>query len=116
MADMMNRSPRIEAQRRLGDAINGAGPRVARRKPSGETVGDAGVPRAAAAESETGHGRTGLLEGLKSGAEALSGLSLGDIRVHYNSARPARLGALAFAQGRDIHLAPGEERHLPHEA
>jgi hypothetical protein len=116
MADMMNRSPRIEAQRRLGDAINGAGSRVAQRKPSGETVGDAGVPRAAAAESETGHGRTGLPEGLKSGAEALSGLSLGDIRVHYNSARPARLGALAFAQGRDIHLAPGEERHLPHEA
>ena len=29
---------------------------------------------------------------------------------------PAAVGALAYAQGSDIHLAPGQERHLPHEA
>jgi hypothetical protein len=36
--------------------------------------------------------------------------------VHYNSSQPAQLNALAYAQGSDIHLAPGQERHLPHEA
>jgi hypothetical protein len=39
-----------------------------------------------------------------------------DVRVHYGSPKPAALGALAFAQGNDIHLAPGQEQHLPHEA
>lgn len=36
--------------------------------------------------------------------------------MHYNSSRPAQLQALAYAQGSDIHLGPGQERHLPHEA
>lgn len=36
--------------------------------------------------------------------------------MHYGSDRPARLGAHAYAQGREIHLGPGQERHLPHEA
>ncbi|MCA8991601.1 MAG: DUF4157 domain-containing protein [Planctomycetaceae bacterium] len=47
--------------------------------------------------------------------EQLSGLSMSNVRVHYNSAKPAQLNALAYAQGTDIHLAPGQERHLPHE-
>ena len=59
---------------------------------------------------------TGLPDQLKSGIESLSGLSMDDVRVHYNSSQPAQLNALAYAQGRDIHLAPGQERHLPHEA
>jgi hypothetical protein len=60
--------------------------------------------------------RTGLPKQLKSGIESLSGETLDDVRVHYNSARPAALGALAYAQGTQIHLGPGKERHLPHEA
>jgi hypothetical protein len=36
--------------------------------------------------------------------------------VHRGSTRPATLGARAFAQGNDIHLGPGQDRHLPHEA
>ena len=59
---------------------------------------------------------TGLPDQLKSGIESLSGLSLDHVRVHYNSPQPAQLKALAYAQGSDIHLAPGQERHLPHEA
>jgi hypothetical protein len=38
------------------------------------------------------------------------------LRVHYNSPRPAELGALAYTQGTEIHVGPGQERHLPHEA
>jgi hypothetical protein len=60
--------------------------------------------------------RTGLPDALKSGIEALSGLSLADVRVHYDSPGPAQLQALAYTQGAAIHVAPGEERHLPHEA
>lgn len=37
------------------------------------------------------------------------------MRVHYNSARSAGLGALACTQGTEIEVGPGKERHLPHE-
>src|SRR4051812_40192325 len=59
---------------------------------------------------------TGLPDQLKSGVETLSGLSMEDVRVHYNSARPAGRRPLAYTQGADIHVGPGEEKHLPHEA
>jgi hypothetical protein len=39
-----------------------------------------------------------------------------DVTVHYNSDKPAAVDALAFTQGIEIHLAPGQEKHLPHEA
>lgn len=58
----------------------------------------------------------GMPAQLLAGAERLSGLDLSGVRVHANSAEPSRIGALAFARGSDIHLAPGQERHLPHEA
>lgn len=58
----------------------------------------------------------GLPEQLQSGIETLSGQSMDDVKVHYNSDKPAQLQAHAFAQGSDIHLGPGQERHLPHEA
>lgn len=59
---------------------------------------------------------TGLPDNLKSGIENLSGYSMDDVKVHYNSSKPAQLQAHAYAQGTDIHLAPGQEKHLPHEA
>ena len=39
-----------------------------------------------------------------------------DVKVHRNSDKPAQLQAHAYAQGTDIHLGPGQEKHLPHEA
>jgi hypothetical protein len=60
--------------------------------------------------------RTGLPGPLKSGVEQLSGYSMDDVKVHYNSDKPAKLQAHAYAQGTDIHIAPGQEKHLPHEA
>jgi len=60
--------------------------------------------------------RTGLPDNLKSGIENLSGYSMDDVKVHYNSDKPADLQAHAYAQGTDIHVAPGQEQHLPHEA
>ncbi len=60
--------------------------------------------------------KTGLPDNLKSGVENLSGHSMDDVKVHYNSTQPATLQAHAYAQGTDIHVAPGQEKHLPHEA
>jgi len=59
---------------------------------------------------------TGLPDNLKNGIESLSGMSMDGVKVHYNSSQPAQLNALAYAQGTDIHVAPGQEQHLPHEA
>ncbi|GLR17011.1 eCIS core domain-containing protein [Portibacter lacus] len=59
---------------------------------------------------------TGLPNQLKSGIENLSGFSLDDVNVHYNSSKPAQLQAHAYTQGTDIHVAAGQEKHLPHEA
>tara|TARA_A100001011_G_scaffold38643_1_gene36492 strand:- start:2158 stop:3792 length:1635 start_codon:yes stop_codon:yes gene_type:complete len=60
--------------------------------------------------------KTGLPDNLKSGIEKLSGVSMDDVKVHKNSDKPAQLNAHAYAQGTDIHLSAGQEKHLPHEA
>jgi hypothetical protein len=59
---------------------------------------------------------TGMPDNLKAGVETLSGIDISDVRVHYNSLKPAEVGALAYTQGINIHVAPGQERYLPHEA
>lgn len=59
---------------------------------------------------------TGLPDQLKAGVEQLSGHSLDDVKVHYNSSKPAQLKAHAYAEGNQIHLAQGQEKHLGHEA
>lgn len=57
-----------------------------------------------------------LPQPLRSGIERLSGLSMADVKVHYNSNQPAQFNAHAYAQGNHIHLGSGKEKHLPHEA
>ena len=71
----------------------------------------------AAQREEAPHpNNTGMPDNLKAGIESLSGFSMDDVRVHYNSSKPATVQALAYTQGTDIHVAPGQEKHLPHEA
>lgn len=67
-----------------------------------------------AAEPKTNN--TGLPDNLRAGIENLSGMSMDGVKVHRNSDKPAAVQAHAYAQGSDIHLAPGQEKHLPHEA
>ena len=62
------------------------------------------------------HNPNGLPPSLRAGIESLSGMDMGGVTVHRNSARPAQLNALAYAQGNEIHLGPGHDKHLPHEA
>jgi len=59
---------------------------------------------------------TGLPAQLKQGVESLSGVSLDDVKVNYNSDKPSNLGAKAYAQGNEIHIGGGQEKHLAHEA
>lgn len=92
----LDQSPRQAAQRRLIEDHFGA---AAQRE-----------------EAPAAPNLTGMPDSLKAGLESMSGMDLSDVRVHSNSSQPAQLNALAYAQGNDIHLAPGQEQHLPHEA
>ncbi len=59
--------------------------------------------------------KTGIPERMKTKFERSSGFSFDDVRVHYNSEKPAQLKAHAYTQGNQIYVAPGQEKHLPHE-
>jgi hypothetical protein len=128
-------SPYIAAQRKqlgglFGEAIQRQGAeeekpvqgrfeplqRKGPRKEEGLQMKSSSSPVALPGGSPSHKNNTGLPDGLKAGVESLSGMSLDNVKVHYNSMLPAQLSALAYAQGTDIHIAPGQERHLPHEA
>ena len=81
---------------------------IVRQKKSGERM------QGMADQKKTNH--TGLPDRLKSGIETLSGMSMDDVNVHYHSSKPAQLHALAYTQGSDIHVGPGQSKHLAHEA
>jgi hypothetical protein len=57
-----------------------------------------------------------LPENLRQSLEYLSNLDLSDVQIHYNSLKPIKVEAAAYACGTDIFLAPGTEQHLPHES
>src|SRR5206468_1175241 len=92
LAAGIQQSAHVVAQRALGEAIH----------------------RSPAMAARPNH--TGLPNQLKEGIESLSGTSMADVKVHYNSGRPAQVQAHAFAQGTQIHVGPGQERHVAHEA
>jgi hypothetical protein len=110
-------TPSTDRSRAAAD-ITSSGSRAIRQAKTAES---AGTPASADALASAGPAEptinhTGMPDQLKTNMESLSGYDLSDVRVHYQSAQPAQLNALAYAQGNDIHVAPGQERHLPHEA
>lgn len=131
--EMMNNSERVLQQRARSDAIHNS-PRMMAQgleikalygeasepqtegaistetRPPGRSGTDAPVQREARTNS------TGLPDQLKSGIESLSGMDMSHVKVHYNSNEPAQLQAHAYARGNEIHVAPGQVQHLPHEA
>jgi len=52
---------------------------------------------------------------LKQNLEQQYGFSLADTKVIQNSSEPAQFKAHAFARGNEVHLGPGQEKHLGHE-
>ncbi|OJJ14918.1 hypothetical protein BKI52_40910 [marine bacterium AO1-C] len=79
-------------------------------------------------------GSQGLPAQMRTNMESMGGVDLSDVKVHRNSSKPAEIDTKAnsevfqakqapvqqkteaFAQGSDIHLAPGMDKHLAHEA
>jgi hypothetical protein len=107
-ADPFHDSPRMVAQRAQIEAAFGE---AAQRAPD---LGELEEEEPLQAKADTSRG--GLPGDLQAGIESLSGMDVSDVQVHRNSDKPAQLNALAYAQGNDIHLAPGQDQHLPHEA
>ena len=100
-------------------------PRASRQASFGEILQRAMAPRSKEISPVPGDdpaqkshlfNHTGLPDNLKTGIENLSGYSMNEVKVHYNSGKPAQLYAHAYTQGTNIYLAPGREQHLPHEA
>lgn len=126
-AAMADTSPVATAQRRIAGMVHNSLPMSTQRKAIAGihcsphfTVQRQKMEEqdetAQRAEAAAKTNPTGLPDNLKSGVETLSGISMDNVRVSYNSSQPTQLNALAYAQGTDIHVAPGQEQHLPHEA
>jgi len=118
-ATMTDHSPGGDRLRGLGQLINGS-PAVQRLQSVSDSIQRQNLEEEELVQAKSAApapaNKTGLPANLKSGIESLSGLSMDHVQVHRNSSRPAQLNAHAFAQGSDIHLAPGQDQHLPHEA
>jgi hypothetical protein len=119
MQRLVNDSPTMVAQRKLLDKVLQRGEaapldddELVHQKKQKDSVGASGNLMVAQKKENN----TGLPDNLKTGTESLSGIAMDDVRVHYGSSKPAQLNAHAYAQGTDIHVAPGQEQHLPHEA
>ena len=127
----MDNSPQAITQRKFSKQIHESPRMTAQRRQMAKSSG-AMVQRVEGEEEELLQGKfsttqlaqlpeekqnnTGLPDNLKQGIENLSGMSMDNVKVHYNLSKPAQLNALAYAQGTDIHLGAGQEKHLPHEA
>lgn len=59
--------------------------------------------------------QTGIPDATKLALEQQTGLDLSEVRVHYNSDKPALVHALAYTEGLNIYLASGAEDYLEHE-
>ena len=59
--------------------------------------------------------QTGIPDSLKYQFESKSGYSFDDVQIHYNSEKPAQFQALAYTQGNEVYMGPGQEKHLKHE-
>ena len=65
--------------------------------------------------------KTGIPDGMKTHIEYMSQVSLDDVRVHYNSDKPAQKGEVlgkvinAYAEYPNIYIAPGQEHCLGEE-
>lgn len=121
LAEGVENSARAAAQREDREGLLGSGQRLrptpvqtVQRRP--ETLASTATETRATASEPTAPNLTGLPDELRAGVEALSGRSMDHVRVHYDSPHPEQVGALAYTQGSDIHVAPGQEQHLPHEA
>lgn len=112
MASASTASNTIRHLRRTADSSAG----TTQLKQLADANAETSIAPVASVQREKKRNHTGLPDELKAGVESLSGISMDHVKVHYNSDKPAQLQAHAYAHGSDIHLSPGQEKHLPHEA
>ena len=113
-SSIANASPQSQQMQNFAAIANGSA--YAQRMTQLNAIANVGGGAEGASTFQQPKNNTGLPDQLKSGIESLGGYSMDDVRVHYNSSKPAQLQAHAYAQGTEIHIAPGQEKHLPHEA
>ena len=112
IASSINNSPVIAAKRQKLQGLFGDAAQLQAEQDPLQPHGDNAQLKEALASKPN---NTGLPENLKSGTESLSSISMDNVRVQYNSSKPTQLNALAHVQGTDTHVAPGQEKYLPHE-
>ena len=112
LQEMANNSPQVSQLRAYQDMANNS-PQAKQAAQLQTMVDNNSVQKEQPIQKKENN--TGLPDNLKAGMENLSGMSLDDVKVHRKSDNPAQLQAHAYAQGTDIHLGPGQEKHLPHE-
>ena len=105
-------SPKTQSRERAPEAVHAPPTLSLQAKGFGHRFSDFPIE----APVQRKDNQTGLPDNLKSGVESLSGIDMSDVQVHFNSSKPASIQAHAYTQGTQIHVAPGQERHLPHEA
>lgn len=52
---------------------------------------------------------------LVKGFAATTGHDVSNVNIETNSSDPGKVGAHAYAQGNTVKVAPGQEKHIPHE-
>ncbi len=117
--EMDNNSPQAKLIAQSQALANNYSEKLVQKKGTEEEelqMKEASIQKKASPELSRRENKTGLPDNLKAGVENLSGYSLDDVKVHRNSDKPAQVQAHAYAQGTNIHLASGQEKHLPHEA
>lgn len=71
--------------------------------------------RTAQRKAESQACKTGIPHVVRNAFENRYGVSLEDVRIHYNSSKPAELNADAYTQNNHVYIGPGQEKHLNHE-
>lgn len=112
LQELANTSPRVSQLKAIHDLANN----TPQASDTSQLRASSDHPSVQQQPVQKKENNTGLPDNLKTGMENLSGISLNDVKVYRNSDKPAQLQAHAYAQGTDIHLGPGQEKHLPHEA
>lgn len=110
-----NNSPQVMQQKANQEAADNS-PQVKQLMAQQASVDTSPVMTQRRAERSLPTKGDGLPEDLMAGIEELSGYDMRDVKVYYNSSKPAEYNAEAYAQGSEIHLSAGKEKHLPHEA
>lgn len=111
--EMMHNSPIVKQLRAFQDMANNS-PQAKQSAQSQKLADSYSTSKQQPIQKK--ENKTGLPDNLKAGIENLSGYSMDDVKVHCNSDKPAQLQAHAYAQGTNIDIASGQEKHLPHEA